>query len=58
LRTLVHLKERQHDIAFYSLCNYMESIFYHRLEIEVRVYLTHLEVSGARLWGVAGVEAV
>jgi predicted metal-dependent hydrolase len=54
---LAHLKERQHDKAFYQLCSYMEPR-YHQLEFEVRVYLTHLEVSGARLWGAAGVEAV
>jgi hypothetical protein len=27
---------------------------YHQLEFEVRVYLTHLETSGARLWETAG----
>ncbi|MCW2310637.1 YgjP-like metallopeptidase domain-containing protein [Rhodoferax antarcticus] len=46
---LAHLKERAHDKAFYQLCNYMEPR-YHQLEFEVRVYLTHLEVAGARLW--------
>lgn len=54
---LAHLKERQHDKAFYQLCSYMEPR-YHQLEFEVRVYLTHLEVSGARLWGAAGPEVV
>ena len=54
---LAHLKERPHDKVFYQLCNYMEPR-YHQLEFELRVYLTHLEVSGARLWGAAGVEAV
>ncbi|MBK1683518.1 YgjP-like metallopeptidase domain-containing protein [Rhodoferax fermentans] len=49
---LAHLKERQHDKAFYQLCTYMEPR-YHQLEFEVRVYLTHLEVSGARLWATA-----
>ena len=49
LHELAHLKERQHDKAFYQLCSYMEPR-YHQLEFEVRVYLTHLEVSGARLW--------
>ncbi|WP_296444581.1 YgjP-like metallopeptidase domain-containing protein [Rhodoferax sp. UBA5149] len=47
---LAHLKERAHDKAFYQLCTYMEPN-YHQLEFEVRVYLTHLEVSGTRLWG-------
>jgi len=46
---LAHLKEHQHDKAFYQLCNYMEPR-YHQLEFEVRVYLTHLDASGTRLW--------
>ena len=46
---LAHLKERAHDKAFYQLCAYMEPR-YHQLEFEVRVYLTHLEAAGARLW--------
>lgn len=53
---LAHLKERAHDKAFYQLCSYMEPR-YHQLEFEVRVYLTHLEVSGSRLWGAAGADA-
>jgi predicted metal-dependent hydrolase len=53
---LAHLKERDHDKAFYKLCTHMEPR-YHQLEFEVRVYLTHLEVSGSRLWGASGVEA-
>ena len=46
---LAHLKERAHDKAFYSLCKHMEPR-YHQLEFEVRVYLTHLEAAGTRLW--------
>jgi predicted metal-dependent hydrolase len=46
---LAHLRERNHDKAFYQLCAYMEPN-YHQLEFEVRVYLTHLEASGTRLW--------
>ena len=46
---LAHLKERQHDKAFYQLCTHMASN-YHQLEFEVRVYLTHLEVAGVTLW--------
>ncbi len=49
---LAHLKERAHDKAFYQLCSYMEP-GYHQLEFELRVYLTHLEISGNRLWGLA-----
>jgi predicted metal-dependent hydrolase len=46
---LAHLRERDHDKAFYQLCTYMEPS-YHQLEFEVRVYLTHLEHAGERLW--------
>ena len=47
---LAHLKERAHDKAFYQLCCHMEPR-YHQLEFELRVYLTHLDASGLRLWG-------
>lgn len=46
---LAHLRERAHDKAFYQLCTYMEPA-YHQLEFEVRVYLTHLDHKGSRLW--------
>jgi predicted metal-dependent hydrolase len=52
---LAHLKERAHDKAFYSLCTYMEPR-YHQLEFELRVYLTHLQAAGQRLWA-TGAEA-
>jgi predicted metal-dependent hydrolase len=35
---LAHLKERNHDKAFYQLCLYMEP-GYHQLEFDCRVYL-------------------
>jgi predicted metal-dependent hydrolase len=35
---LAHLKERNHDKAFYQLCLHMESS-YHQLEFDCRVYL-------------------
>ena len=50
---LVHLREREHDKAFYQLCTYMEPT-YHQLEFEVRVYLTHLDSMGTRLWQQSG----
>jgi predicted metal-dependent hydrolase len=53
---LAHLKEPAHDKAFYKLCAHMEPR-YHQLEFEVRVYLTHLEAAGARLWCVAGADS-
>lgn len=46
---LAHLRERNHDKPFYNLCTYMEPQ-YHQLEFELRVYLTHLEANGTRLW--------
>jgi predicted metal-dependent hydrolase len=46
---LAHLRERAHDKPFYKLCAHMEPD-YHQLEFEVRVYLTHLEATGERLW--------
>lgn len=52
---LAHIKEREHDKAFYQLCRYMEPD-YHQLEFDLRTYLTYLEVSGKSLWSAAGVE--
>ena len=46
---LAHLRERDHGKAFYQLCTYMEPT-YHQLEFEVRVYLSHLDNAGGRLW--------
>ena len=40
---LAHLKEREHDKAFYALCTHMEPD-YHRLELDVRMWLTALEL--------------
>ncbi len=39
---LAHLKEREHDKAFYQLCMHMAAE-YHQLEFDTRLYLTHLE---------------
>ena len=46
---LAHLREREHNKAFYQLCRHMEPDYF-QLEFEVRVYLTHLDQGGARLW--------
>ena len=46
---LAHLKEREHDKAFYQLCRHMEP-GYHQLEFDLRVYLSYLEASGVPLW--------
>ena len=46
---LAHMKEREHGKSFYALCEHMEPS-YHRLEFDVRLYLTHLDTGGERLW--------
>jgi predicted metal-dependent hydrolase len=46
---LAHIKEREHDKAFYKLCTYMEPQ-YHQYEFDLRVYLTHLDVVGKLDW--------
>jgi hypothetical protein len=38
---LAHLKEKQHDKAFYQLCCHMEPR-YHQLEFDTRLWLTQL----------------
>eukprot|EP01037_Dinobryon_pediforme_P025947 gene25947-28298_t len=47
---LSHIKEKQHDKAFYQLCSYMEPN-YHQYEFDLRLYLTELDISGRRVWG-------
>ena len=42
---LAHLKEKEHNKAFYQLCQHMLPD-YHQIEFDVRVYLTHLEEKG------------
>jgi predicted metal-dependent hydrolase len=42
---LAHLKEKQHNKAFYQLCQHMQPD-YHQIEFDVRVYLTELELTG------------
>ena len=42
---LAHLKEREHDKAFYQLCAHMEPQ-YHQYELDLRLYLTQLDLAG------------
>lgn len=42
---LAHLKEKQHNKAFYKLCVHMEAE-YHQLELDMRLYLTHINLTG------------
>jgi len=46
---LAHIKEHEHNKAFYKLCCNMEPT-YHQLEFDVRIYLTYLAAGGAPLW--------
>jgi predicted metal-dependent hydrolase len=46
---LAHLKEREHNMAFYQLCRHMEPE-YAQLEFELRAYLTYLDAGGIPLW--------
>lgn len=43
---LAHLKEKDHNKAFYNLCEYMMPN-YHQVEFDLRVYLTQLELIGS-----------
>ncbi len=52
---LAHLKEREHDKAFYQLCRHMEPD-YHQLEFDLRAYLCYLEADGQPLWSALPVD--
>jgi hypothetical protein len=43
---LAHLKEKQHDKAFYRLCQHMLPDYY-QLEFDMRLYLIQLELRGS-----------
>ena len=43
---LAHLKQREHDKAFYQLCTHMAPD-YHQLEFDLRLYLTQLDAAKA-----------
>jgi len=45
---LAHLREKEHNKAFYKLCCHME-VDYHQLEFDLRLYLCHRERFG-ELW--------
>lgn len=46
---LAHVKEKEHDKAFYKLCCYMEPQ-YHQYEFDLRLVLTQLDNSSTPLW--------
>lgn len=42
---LAHFKEKEHNKAFYKLCEYMQPD-YHQIEFDLRLYLTHTDIFG------------
>jgi UTP pyrophosphatase len=42
---LAHFKEKEHNKAFYKLCEYMQPD-YHQVEFDLRLYLTCIDSSG------------
>lgn len=47
---LAHLKVKEHNKAFYSLCTHIEPD-YHQLEFDLRLFLTYTDVHGKHLFG-------
>tara|TARA_B110000014_G_scaffold226875_1_gene186416 strand:+ start:146 stop:658 length:513 start_codon:yes stop_codon:yes gene_type:complete len=43
---LAHLKEKDHNKSFYKLCQHMQPD-YHQIELDLRLYLTQLELKGS-----------
>ncbi len=41
---LAHFKEKDHNKAFYKLCEHMEPA-YHQLEFDLRLYLTQMDIA-------------
>jgi predicted metal-dependent hydrolase len=46
---LAHLREKQHDKAFYKLCTYMNPDYF-QLEFDLRLALTHIDLVGPLAW--------
>ncbi|QOY54785.1 M48 family metallopeptidase [Candidatus Sulfurimonas marisnigri] len=42
---LAHFKEKEHNKAFYKLCEYMQPN-YHQVEFDLRLYLTQIDIKG------------
>ncbi len=42
---LAHFKEKEHNKAFYKLCQYMQPS-YHQIEFDLRLYLTLMDMEG------------
>ena len=52
---LAHLKEREHDKAFYQLCRHMAADYF-QLEFDLRAYLAYRESGGEALWAASTVD--
>ena len=50
---LAHVREREHDKAFYALCCHMQPD-YHQVEWSVRLYLLELQRHGTMEWTTTG----
>ncbi|MBS1144170.1 MAG: family peptidase [Proteobacteria bacterium] len=50
---IAHLKEPEHDKAFYQLCQHMEADYF-QLEFDLRAYLCHLAAGGPPMWAPEG----
>ena len=42
---LAHFREKEHNKAFYNLCQYMQPS-YHQIEFDLRLYLTLIDING------------
>lgn len=42
---LAHFKEKEHNKAFYKLCEYIQPS-YHQVEFDLRLYLTQIDMQG------------
>lgn len=42
---LAHFKEKEHNKAFYKLCEFMQPS-YHQVEFDLRLYLTQMDLDG------------
>lgn len=42
---LAHFKEKEHNKAFYKLCEHMQDS-YHQVEFDLRLYLTYVDMNG------------
>ena len=48
---LAHFKEKEHNRAFYKLCEHMQPL-YHQVEFDLRLYLTYIDINGKlEEWG-------